>query len=239
MTSFSCKLSLKRRRAATAAASRTVPTPHAAAIKSMRSLLGRPSSDASDQLRSSSSSASSSFSLNERLGVRDDRLLLRDENEGRENDSFGDFHSASGDGFIIKELPPSVDTQAESREPKEKEQEKDMSSPPLALEDLAAAARTNTFSTHAEDFGKFDTLALTPIATVSHSEEMGSEGGRGGRRRRTPMFRASRQRGRQRRHFWQFKGWLTELGPAQPPREISITVGTRKKTAGLKHLTEW
>ncbi|PKI45574.1 hypothetical protein CRG98_034092 [Punica granatum] len=33
-------------------------------------------------------------------------------------------------------------------------------------------------------------------------------------------------------------GSLTELGPAQPPREISVTVGTRKKMARLKHLTE-
>ncbi|OWM63387.1 hypothetical protein CDL15_Pgr022132 [Punica granatum] len=137
-------------------------------------------------MSASSSSSSNEISLDsarildERLGVRDDRLLLRDEYEGGENDSFGVFHSASGDGFNITELPPSVDTQAESREPNEKEQEKDMSSPPLAPEDLAAVARTSTFSTHAEDFGKFDTLALTPAATVSHSEEMGSEGGRGG-----------------------------------------------------------
>ncbi|XP_031383259.1 vacuolar protein sorting-associated protein 8 homolog [Punica granatum] len=172
--------------AAAAAASRTVPTPHAAAIKSRRALLGRLSSDASDHLRSSSSSASSSSSneisldsariLDERLGVRDDRLLLQDEHEGGENDSFSDFHSASGDGFSTRELPPSVDTEAESREPEEKEKEKDMSSPPLAPEDLAAAARISTSSTHAEDSGKYDTLALTPAATVSHSEEMGSEG---------------------------------------------------------------
>ncbi|OWM74847.1 hypothetical protein CDL15_Pgr004614 [Punica granatum] len=97
----------------------------------MRALLGHPSSDASDQLRFSSSSASSYYSneisldsariLDERLGVRDDRLLLQDEHEGRENDSFSDFHYASGDGFSIRELPPSVDTQAESRELEEKE----------------------------------------------------------------------------------------------------------------------
>lgn len=169
--------------AAAAAASRAIPTPHAAAIKSRRALL------ASRQLHSTSSSASSSsieisFDSSgvreERIGAHEDKLLLQDENDGGDDYSLGDFQSAAGDSLAIRELLPAVDTEAGSREAEE--EEKDLSSSSLAPENLAAASSLSTASasitaTSAEDSSHVDTFAPIPAATVSLSHEKGPDVG--------------------------------------------------------------
>lgn len=169
--------------AAAVAASRTVPTPHAAAIKSRRALLGRPSLDASTQLHSSASSASSSSNensfdslvlLDERIDTCNGKLHLRDEHGGGGDDSIGDFQSAAGDCLASREL---LDAEAEPREAKE--DDKDFSSSSLPPEDLVAApgastGSANTTAINAEN-SISDHTSLTPAATVLVSDERVSE----------------------------------------------------------------
>ncbi|KAK4744669.1 hypothetical protein SAY87_010981 [Trapa incisa] len=103
--------------AAAAAASRTIPTPHAVAIKSRRAFL------ASRQLHSTSSLASSSSNEisfdssgvpEERIAVHDDKYLLHEENDDGDDYSFGDFQSATGDSVAIGESLLAVNKEAES-----------------------------------------------------------------------------------------------------------------------------